>query len=98
MRSESSFKDILCEVHQTADGYAIYCPNEDRPGFGGYYGWWGKEGYSWNCPGWGYRYCRKIYKFKWYAILKAKVLEEEMNAKRREIERRRKFVEKKVWR
>lgn len=83
--------DIIYEVHETADGFVVYNPTEDK--------WWGKEGYSWSKSGWvNYKFYRTNYTFKFLAIWKAKSLEEQHNAERRERERRRNFIEKKVWR
>lgn len=85
--------DMICEVHETVDGYVIYRPDTKE--------WWCSEfnygeGMS---HSWDYRMCRrKVYSWKWCAIRKAKRLETEEAKSRREHERRRTFVEKKVWR
>lgn len=92
-------KDIICEVHQTADGYSIYCPSKKSDEDSHYCSlgaWWG-DYYPYG-RGWHKVFYRKTYTFKCFAIMKAKALEEKMNAARREDERRRNFVEKKVWR
>jgi len=88
-------KDIILEVHETANGYSIYCPEKDSKTID-YFGsqcWWGGH-----YEEWGYKYERKTYLFKWMAIIVAEYLEEKMERKQREAERQRNFVERKVWR
>lgn len=91
--------NIICEVHQTVDGYSIYCPSKDirTTDWNGSDCWWGHYCKG-SKAGWEPKYRRKTYRFKWSAVMKAKELEEEMNAERRKAERRRAFVERKVWR
>jgi len=90
--------DIILEVIQTADGYSIR--RTDKDNISPKYSWdrdvwWGKDPYYYT---WTKDHRRKNYKWKWWAIQKAKELEDKMNEEARERARRANFKEKKVWR
>lgn len=103
MRSDNSVTEIVCAVYQNYDGN-YYIVNEtkrnNRPFecFSQFY--WCNSLQEWTCGS-----VRSYYPFKWWAVMKARSLEDRhVERQRKHIEReklrelRRKHVDKKVWR